>query len=110
MKVGTRQSKKAAGKDAEWELRLYVAGQTPRSVAATTNLKRICDEYLAGRFRIQVIDLMKDPKLARGDQILAVPALVRRLPAPLRKFIGDLSDVEDLLVGLDIRSPLKAPK
>jgi circadian clock protein KaiB len=110
MKVGTRQSKKAAGKDAEWELRLYVAGQTPRSVAATTNLKRICDEYLAGRFRIQVIDLMKDPKLARGDQILAVPALVRRLPAPLRKFIGDLSDVEDLLVGLDIRSPLKAPQ
>jgi len=86
-----------------WELRLYVAGQTPRSLTALANLKKICDEHLAGKYHIEVIDLMKNPQLARGDQILAVPTLVRKLPAPLRKLIGDLSNTEKVLVGLDLR-------
>jgi circadian clock protein KaiB len=86
-----------------WDLRLYVAGQTPKSIAAFDNLKRICEEHLAGRYRIQVIDLIKDPKLARDDQILAIPTLVRKLPDPLRKIIGDLSNTERTLVGLQIR-------
>ena len=86
-------------------LRLYVAGQTPRSIAAFANLKRICEEHLAGRYQIEVIDLIQNPQLARGDQILAVPTLVRRLPEPVRKIIGDLSNSERVLVGLDIRSP-----
>jgi circadian clock protein KaiB len=87
-------------------LRLYIAGQTPRSIAAFSNLKRICEEHLAGRYRIEVIDLVQNPQLAAGDQILAVPTLVRRLPEPVRKIIGDLSDVDRVLVGLDIRSAL----
>lgn len=86
-----------------YELRLYVAGQTPRSVAAFANLKRICDEHLAGRYRIEVVDLLQHPQLAQGDQILAIPTLVRKLPPPLRKIIGDLSNTERVLVGLDIR-------
>ena len=86
-----------------WELRLYVAGQTPRSLTALANLKKICDEHLAGKYHIEVIDLMKNPQLARGDQILAVPTLVRKLPVPLRKLIGDLSNTEKVLVGLDLR-------
>jgi len=86
-----------------WELRLYVAGQTPRSLTALANLKKICDERLAGKYHIEVIDLMKNPQLARGDQILAVPTLVRKLPVPLRKLIGDLSNTEKVLVGLDLR-------
>ncbi len=86
-----------------WELRLYVAGQTPRSIAAFTNLKNICEAHLGGKYRIEVIDLLKNPQLARGDQILAVPTLVRRLPVPVRKIIGDLSDTERVLVGLDLR-------
>ncbi|HKQ64412.1 MAG TPA: circadian clock KaiB family protein [Methylomirabilota bacterium] len=85
-------------------LRLYIAGQTPRSIAAFANLKRICEEHLAGRYRIEVIDLVQNPQLAAGDQILAVPTLVRRLPEPVRKIIGDLSDADRVLVGLDIRS------
>jgi len=84
-------------------LRLYVAGQTPKSLAAFANLKRICEEHLAGRYRIEVIDLLEHPQLARGDQIFAVPTLVRRLPPPLRKIIGDLSNTEKVLVGLDVR-------
>jgi circadian clock protein KaiB len=92
----------------EWELRLYIAGHTPRSMAASANLQRICDEYLAGRYRIEVVDLLKNPKLGQGDQILAVPALVRRLPSPLKKFIGDFSNVERVLVGLNIRPVGKA--
>jgi circadian clock protein KaiB len=84
-------------------LRLYVAGHTPRSIAAFANLKRICEEYLAGRYQIEVIDLIQNPQLARGDQILAVPTLVRRLPEPVRKIIGDLSNSDRVLVGLDIR-------
>jgi circadian clock protein KaiB len=86
-----------------WELRLYVAGQTPKSLAALANLKRICEEYLAGQYQIEVIDLMQNPQLAREDQILAIPTLVRKLPEPLRKIIGDLSNQERVLVGLDVR-------
>jgi len=84
-------------------LRLYIAGQTPRSIAAFANLKRICEEHLAGRYRIEVIDLIQNPQLAAGDQILAVPTLVRRLPEPVRKIIGDLSNTGRVLVGLDVR-------
>ena len=87
-----------------WKLRLYVAGQTPKSMKAFANLKRICEEHLDGRYTIEVIDLIKNPKLAQGDQILAIPTLVRNLPEPMRKIIGDLSDTERVLVGLDLRS------
>jgi len=88
---------------AVWDLRLYVAGQTPKSVAAFTNLKRICEEHLKGQYHIEVIDLLKQPQLAKGDQILAVPTLVRKLPQPIKKIIGDLSNTERVLVGLDLR-------
>jgi len=87
-------------------LRLYVAGQTPKSMAAITNLKKICEEHLAGRYELQVIDLLKDPQLARGDQILAIPTLVKQLPKPVRKIIGDLSNTERVLVGLDLLSKI----
>ena len=86
-----------------FELRLYVAGQTPKAVQAFANLRRICEEHLAGRYRIEVIDLLEDPQLGQGDQILALPTLVRRLPAPIKKIIGDLSNTERVLVGLDLR-------
>jgi circadian clock protein KaiB len=86
-----------------WELRLYIAGQTQKSLAAFANLKRICEEHLEGQYRIEVIDLLKSPQLARGDQILAVPTLVRKVPEPMRKIIGDLSNEERVLVGLDVR-------
>lgn len=86
-----------------WQLKLYVAGQTPRSVAAFANLKKICEEHLAGKYRIEIIDLLENPTLAAGDQILAIPTLVRKLPEPVRKIIGDLSHTERVLVGLDIR-------
>lgn len=86
-----------------WELRLYVAGQTPKSVKAFANLKRICEEHLHGRYHIEIIDLVQQPQLAAGDQILAIPTLVRKLPEPLRKIIGDLSNTERVLVGLDVR-------
>ena len=85
-----------------WDLKLYVAGQTPKSMAALANLKKLCDEHLAGRYRVEVIDLVKNPQLARSDQILAIPTLVRRLPEPMRKIIGDLSNQERVLVGLDV--------
>ena len=85
------------------ELRLYVAGQTPKSVAAFANLKKICDEHLPGQYEIEVIDLLKQPQLAAGDQILAIPTLVRKLPEPVKKIIGDLSNTERVLVGLDIK-------
>ena len=88
---------------ARWNLRLYVAGQTPRSITAFKNLKDICEEYLKGKYHIEVVDLMENPTLARGDQILAVPTLVRKLPQPIRKIIGDLSNTERVLVGLDIQ-------
>jgi circadian clock protein KaiB len=86
-----------------WELRLYVAGQTPRSLAAFANLKKICEEHLAGQYHIEIIDLLKEPQLASDDQILAIPTLVRKLPQPLRKIIGDLSNTERVLVGLNLR-------
>ncbi len=86
-----------------WNLRLYVAGQTPRAIKAFENLKRICEEHLAGIYSIEVIDLLKTPQLARGDQIIAVPTLVRKLPVPVRKIIGDLSNTQRVLVGLDLR-------
>jgi circadian clock protein KaiB len=85
-----------------WELRLYIAGQTPKSVAALTNLKKIAEEHLKGIYTIEVIDLMVNPQLAKGDQILAVPTLVRKLPEPIRKIIGDLSNTERVLVGLNL--------
>ncbi len=84
-------------------LRLYVAGQTPKSLTAFANLKRICEEHLPGRYQIEVVDLLKNPMLAKGDQILAIPTLVRKLPEPMRKIIGDLSNTERVLVGLDVR-------
>lgn len=87
----------------EWQLRLYVAGQTPRSLAAFANLKRICEEHLEGRYNIEVVDLVKNPQLAAGDQILAIPTLVRKLPQPLRKIVGDLRDTQRALVGLQLR-------
>ncbi len=87
-----------------YRLRLYVAGQTAKSVVAMNNLKQVCETHLAGRYEIEVIDLLRNPKLAAGDQILAIPTLVRRLPEPLKRIIGDLSDTEKVLVGLDIRS------
>ena len=86
-----------------YHLRLYVAGQTAKSLAAMSNLKRVCEEHLAGRYDIEVIDLLLNPQLAAGDQILAIPTLVRRLPSPLKRIIGDLSNTEKVLVGLDIR-------
>jgi circadian clock protein KaiB len=88
--------------EGRWNLRLYVAGQTPRSMTAFQNLNKICEEYLKGQYHIEVIDLMVNPTLARGDQILAVPTLVRKLPHPIRKIIGDLSNTERVLVGLNI--------
>jgi len=97
-------SLEADGLDAgRWNLRLYVAGQTPRSLTAFKNLKEICEEYLKGKYHIEVVDLMENPTLARGDQILAIPTLVRKLPQPIRKIIGDLSNTERVLVGLDIQ-------
>ena len=89
-----------------WQLRLYVAGQTPKSIAALANLKKLCETHLAGRYEIEVIDLLKNPKLAAGDQILAIPTLVRKLPEPVKKIIGDLSNEHRVLVGLDLR-PLR---
>jgi circadian clock protein KaiB len=86
-----------------WALRLYVAGQTPKSVTALSNLKRLCETHLAGRYKIEIVDLLKNPRLAAGDQILAVPTLVRKLPVPIKKIIGDLSNEERVLVGLDVQ-------
>jgi circadian clock protein KaiB len=87
----------------KWLLRLYVAGQTPKCIAAFANLKKICAEFLEDRYQIEVIDLLDNPQLARGDQIIAIPTLVRNLPEPMRKIIGDLSNTEKVLVGLDLR-------
>jgi len=92
--------------DGVWHLRLYVAGQTPRSVAALTNLKGICEAHLAGKYTIEVIDLLERPQLAQGEQIVAIPTLERRLPPPVRKIIGDLSNTERVLIGLDLRQDL----
>jgi circadian clock protein KaiB len=88
---------------ASWNMRLYVAGQTPKSLRALANLKRICEEHLAGKYHIEIIDLLENPQLASTDQILAIPTLIRKVPEPMRKIIGDLSNVERVLVGLDLR-------
>jgi circadian clock protein KaiB len=94
-------------KPKRWQLRLYVAGKTPKSLTAFANLKRLCEDHLAGEFEIEVIDLIENPRLARDDQIVAIPTLVRRLPEPIRKIIGDLSDTERTLVGLQLRPTMK---
>ncbi|RCJ31277.1 circadian clock protein KaiB [Nostoc punctiforme NIES-2108] len=87
----------------QWQLRLYVAGQTPKSVTAFANLKKLCEEYLQGQYRIEIIDLLQYPELAKRDQILAIPTLVRQLPQPIRQIIGDLSNEEKVLLGLDLK-------
>lgn len=97
-----------SSREEKWELRLYVAGQTPKSLTAFANLKKICEEYLEGHYSIQVIDLLENPQLAEGDQIVAIPTLVRSLPEPIKKIIGDLSNTERTLVGLQIRQHLQA--
>ena len=97
------ESDEQPGQEERWELRLYVAGRTPKSVAAFVNLKRICEEHMKGRYHVEVIDLLEHPQLAKGDQIIAVPTLVRKLPEPLKRIIGDLSNEERVLVGLDLR-------
>ncbi len=102
MKRAGRAPKRANGNDV-WNLRLYVAGQTGRSLAALANLHAICERHLAGRYHIEVVDLLKNPQLGRGDQILAIPTLVRKLPPPMKKIIGDLSRTERVLVGLDLQ-------
>ena len=86
-----------------WNLRLYVAGQSAKSIAAFSNLKQVCEEHLPGKYTIEVIDLVQNPQLAKGDQIVAIPTLVRKLPEPIRKIVGDLSNVENTLVGLQLR-------
>ena len=100
---GPKKKKTAASNGQLVELRLYVAGQTPKSLAALANLKKICNDHLEGQYKLHVIDLVKTPQLAQGDQILAIPTLVRNLPVPIRKIIGDLSDLERVLVGLNLR-------
>ena len=102
-KTGRRKEKPPKAKRDKWILRLYVAGQTPRAVTAFNNLKSICEEQLKGNYRIEVIDLLKKPQLGRNDQILAIPTLVRKLPVPVRRIIGDLSNTERVLIGLDLR-------
>ena len=97
------RSEPTSDHEEKWHLRLYVAGPTPRSMAALANLKRMCEQHLAGRYSIEVIDLVKQPQLAAGDQIFAIPTLVRKLPEPMKRIIGDLSNMERSLVGLDLR-------
>ena len=104
-KTARRRASSSNGRPAKlWHLRLFVAGQTPKSLTAFSNLKKICESHLEGRYRIEVIDLMAQPQLSKGDQILAIPTLVRKLPVPVRKIIGDLSNTERVLVGLDLRA------
>ena len=102
MTLRNSRNKDASAK-VEWDLRLYVAGQSRKSLTALSNLKRLCEEHLPGRYNIEVVDLLERPQLAAGDQILAIPTLVRKLPAPMKKIIGDFSNEERALVGLDLR-------
>ena len=99
----TEENNQKAQSDPQWLLRLYVAGQTQKSIAAFANLKRICETHLKGQYEIEVVDLLVNPKLAKGDQIIAVPTLVRQLPPPVKKIIGDLAEEERVLIGLDVR-------
>jgi circadian clock protein KaiB len=108
--IEKKKSAKSAAVKEVWVLKLYVAGQTPKSIAAFANLKKICEEHLAGKYRIEIIDLVENPMLAKGDQILAIPTLVRQLPPPVKKLIGDLANTERVLVGLDIKPAVKAVK
>jgi circadian clock protein KaiB len=108
MQKQTQPAPSGAPPFARWELKLYVAGQTPKSLQAFANLKKICEEHLRDEYRIEVIDLTQNPQLAQGDQIFALPTLVRKLPEPVRKIIGDLSNTERVLVGLDLRPRLSA--
>jgi circadian clock protein KaiB len=101
---GKGKKAKTDASEGIWNLKLYVAGQTQKSITVFANLKKICEEHLAGKYRIEVIDLLKHPQLAKGDQIIAIPTLVRKLPEPIKTIIGDLADTERVLVGLDIRS------
>ena len=104
-KPAPRTTKSEAAKEEHgWRLRLYVAGQTPRSLTAFTNLKRLCEEHLSGKYQIEVVDLLKDPQRAQADQIVALPTLVRKLPEPMKRVVGDLSNIEKVVVGMDIRS------
>lgn len=113
MTAKKRESKTAKPKPASgaqpalWELRLYVAGHTAKSIAALNNLKQICEEHLAGKYNIEVVDLLENPQLAKGDEIVALPTLVRKLPRPIRKIIGNLSDTEKVLVGLQLRPQMR---
>ncbi len=102
-KANGRKDRRGTSSNKQWQLRLYVAGQTPKCLTALANLKKICEEHLAGEYEIEIIDLLERPQLARGDQILAIPTLVRKLPEPMHKIIGDLSNTERVLVGLDLR-------
>lgn len=102
-KTAAKKTKKSEPKKVMWLLRLYVAGQTPNSVRAIENIKRICEEHLKGSYDLEVIDIYQQPQLAKGDQIIALPTLLRKLPPPLRKFVGDMSASERILVGLDLR-------
>ena len=102
-RASQKQKKQMTPKVMEWELRLYVAGNTPNSIAAFSNLRQICERHMGGRYRIEIIDLLENPQLAGGDQIIAIPTLVRRLPTPIKKIIGDLSNTERVLVGLDLK-------
>ncbi len=104
----SRAARKGAAKAPRWDLRLYVAGQTARSRIALENLERICETHLHGEYRIEVVDVLKNPQLARGDQILALPTLVRKLPEPMKKIIGDLSHEERVLIGLDLKAATRA--
>lgn len=94
---------------ASWDLRLYVTGQSPNSVRAIENLRRTCEEHMPGRYQIEVVDLLENPRLAVNDQILAVPTVVRKFPTPIKKIVGDLSDTDRLLVGLQVRTPRQVP-
>lgn len=104
MSARASKSRTARKSPVEYELRLYVAGRTARAMTAITNLRKVCDAYLAGRYTVEVVDLLENPHLAKGEQILALPTLVRKLPTPIRKIIGDLSNTERVLVGLDLKA------
>jgi circadian clock protein KaiB len=99
----SHQQEESGPQTAKWDLRLYVAGQTPKSLAAFNNLKKFCDAHIPGQYRIEIIDLIQNPSLAQNDQVVAIPTLVRKLPEPIRKIIGDLSNSERVLVSLDLR-------
>jgi circadian clock protein KaiB len=101
--ASSKSARDMAEEPVRWNLRLYVAGQTPRSLTAFANLKRFCDEQLAGRYQIEVVDLLKRPELAEGDQVVALPTLVRKLPEPIKRIVGDLSNTERVMVGMDLK-------